>query len=113
VIYRTCGNPCGGSVPRLDRADRTSVVPAAARAQEDEAARRRHDAVLEALAGTFSQVRLGAGTVGHNNFHTDFGIGFGGFKQSGVGREGGVEGLTHYLENKTIIFEETPSTFPG
>ena len=55
---------------------------------------------------------LRAGTVGHNNFRTDFGIGFGGFKQSGVGREGGVEGMHHYLENKTIIFEERPSTFP-
>ncbi len=31
------------------------------------------------------------GTVGHNAFRVDFGIGFGGFKQSGVGREGGRE----------------------
>jgi len=27
---------------------------------------------------------------------------FGGFKQSGQGRELGEEGLHHYLENKTI-----------
>jgi aldehyde dehydrogenase (NAD+) len=32
---------------------------------------------------------LRAGTVGHNAFRTDFGIAFGGFKQSGQGREGG------------------------
>jgi aldehyde dehydrogenase (NAD+) len=36
---------------------------------------------------------LRSGTVGHNAFHTDFGIAFGGFKQSGLGREGGIEGL--------------------
>ena len=28
-----------------------------------------------------------------------------GFKQSGLGREGGVEGLLPYLETKTMIFE--------
>jgi aldehyde dehydrogenase (NAD+) len=57
--------------------------------------------------------RLRAGTVGHNNFHTDFGIGFGGFKQSGVGREGGIAGLEPYLENKTIIMDEKPKNFPS
>ena len=49
--------------------------------------------------------RLRAGTVGHNGYRTDFGIGFGGFKQSGIGREGGVEGLLAYLENKTILLD--------
>jgi aldehyde dehydrogenase (NAD+) len=37
--------------------------------------------------------QLRAGTVGHNGFKTDFGIAFGGFKQSGIGRrrrEGGA-----------------------
>ena len=52
--------------------------------------------------------RLRAGTVGHNGFKSDFGIAFGGFKQSGVGREGGVEGLLPYLETKTMIFDEAP-----
>jgi aldehyde dehydrogenase (NAD+) len=47
--------------------------------------------------------RIRAGTVGHNTFRSDFKIGFGGFKQSGVGREGGVEGLLPYLESKTVI----------
>jgi betaine-aldehyde dehydrogenase len=53
--------------------------------------------------------QLRSGTVGHNNFRTDFGIAFGGFKQSGVGREGGVEGLLPYLESKTVILEGRPS----
>ena len=49
--------------------------------------------------------RLRAGTVGHNGFKLDFSISFGGFKQSGVGREGGLEGLHPYLEAKTMIFD--------
>lgn len=47
--------------------------------------------------------QLRSGTVGHNGPRTDFSIGFGGFKQSGIGREGGVEGLTAFMESKTII----------
>ncbi len=53
---------------------------------------------------------LRSGTVGHNSFRTDFGIAFGGFKQSGIGREGGVEGLHPFLEAKTIILNAEPST---
>ncbi len=53
--------------------------------------------------------RLRSGTVGHNAFKADFSIAFGGFKQSGIGREGGVEGLHPYLETKTMIFESAPS----
>ena len=45
--------------------------------------------------------RTAIGTVGHNAFRTDFGIAFGGFKQSGIGREGGTEGLLPFLETKT------------
>jgi acyl-CoA reductase-like NAD-dependent aldehyde dehydrogenase len=50
------------------------------------------------------------GTVGHNTTMYDFEIGFGGFKQSGVGREGGREGLLPYLENKTVLLgsEQVP-----
>jgi aldehyde dehydrogenase (NAD+) len=54
--------------------------------------------------------RLRAGTVGHNSWHTDFDIAFGGFKQSGLGREGGREGLYPYLEAKTMIFASAPSS---
>ena len=57
--------------------------------------------------------QLRAGTVGHNSFRTDFGIAFGGFKQSGIGREGGTEGLLPFLETKTVILEERPSSRPA
>jgi acyl-CoA reductase-like NAD-dependent aldehyde dehydrogenase len=52
--------------------------------------------------------RLRSGTVGHNNMKLDFAIAFGGFKQSGIGREGGTEGLRSYLETKTILLEGDP-----
>ena len=50
--------------------------------------------------------RLRSGTVGHNAQRVDFGIAFGGFKQSGIGREGGVEGLLPFLETKTIVLDD-------
>jgi acyl-CoA reductase-like NAD-dependent aldehyde dehydrogenase len=52
--------------------------------------------------------KLRTGTVGHNAFRTDFGMAFGGFKQSGVGREGGKVGLLPYLETKAVILNEVP-----
>jgi acyl-CoA reductase-like NAD-dependent aldehyde dehydrogenase len=52
---------------------------------------------------------LRSGTVGHNAFRTDFNIAFGGFKQSGIGREGGTEGLLPFLELKTVILDEKPA----
>lgn len=51
---------------------------------------------------------LRSGTVGHNAFRTDLSIAFGGYKQSGIGREGGTEGLLPYLETKTIILNGDP-----
>jgi acyl-CoA reductase-like NAD-dependent aldehyde dehydrogenase len=53
--------------------------------------------------------QLRSGTVGHNSFRTDFSIAFGGFKQSGIGREGGTEGLLPFLEVKTLILDEMPT----
>lgn len=55
--------------------------------------------------------QLRSGTVGHNAFRTDFNIAFGGFKQSGIGREGGVEGLLPFLETKTVILEGRPERY--
>lgn len=46
-----------------------------------------------------------AGSVGHNASRTDFSIGFGGFRQSGIGREGGAEGLAAFLESKTVVLD--------
>lgn len=53
--------------------------------------------------------RVRSGTFGHNSIRMDFTIAFGGFKQSGVGREGGVEGLHPYLELKTVLLDGMPS----
>lgn len=49
-----------------------------------------------------------AGTVGHNAVRREPGLPFGGFKQSGLGREGGREGLLPYLETKAIILDGFP-----
>lgn len=46
------------------------------------------------------------GTIAQNGLKFDFSIGFGGFKQSGIGREGGLRGIEHYLEYKTVILDE-------
>jgi aldehyde dehydrogenase (NAD+) len=52
--------------------------------------------------------RLRSGTVGHNGMRIDMSTAFGGFKQSGIGREGGLEGLLPYLETKTVLLDEAP-----
>lgn len=54
--------------------------------------------------------RLRTGTVAQNGGLADFGLGFGGFKQSGVGREGGLAGLMAYFESKTILLDGAPSS---
>lgn len=53
--------------------------------------------------------RLRTGTVGDNGAKADFSVAFGGFKQSGYGREGGSEGLSPYLEAKTLLFSAAPT----
>lgn len=57
--------------------------------------------------------QLRSGTVGHNAWRSDFSIAFGGFKQSGIGREGGVEGLLPFLETKTVILDAMPDAVLG
>lgn len=53
--------------------------------------------------------RVRTGTIGQNGESTDFfNIAFGGFKQSGLGREGGVEGLLPFLESKAVVLQERP-----
>jgi acyl-CoA reductase-like NAD-dependent aldehyde dehydrogenase len=44
-----------------------------------------------------------AGTYGINMYTLDIGSPFGGFKQSGIGREFGPEGLDEYVELQTVI----------
>jgi len=46
--------------------------------------------------------RIRAGNVTVNGMIVDPTLPFGGFKESGIGREGGIEGLDNYLETKTI-----------
>jgi aldehyde dehydrogenase (NAD+) len=53
--------------------------------------------------------RIRTGGVGQNGLRLDFGLPFGGFKQSGLGREGGLEGLMGYMELKTILLDALPS----
>jgi aldehyde dehydrogenase (NAD+) len=47
--------------------------------------------------------RVRTGTYGVNQYTMDFVAPFGGYKASGIGREFGVEGLTHYVELKSIV----------
>ncbi len=53
--------------------------------------------------------RVRTGVVGQNGMRMEFGMPFGGFKQSGMGREGGEEGLWPYLETKTILLDGAPA----
>jgi len=52
--------------------------------------------------------RVRTGVMGQNGMRMEFGMPFGGFKQSGIGREGGEEGLWPYLETKTILLDGPP-----
>jgi acyl-CoA reductase-like NAD-dependent aldehyde dehydrogenase len=49
--------------------------------------------------------RLRTGNMGQNGLKADFSLPFGGFKMSGIGREGGIEGILPYVETKTILLE--------
>jgi acyl-CoA reductase-like NAD-dependent aldehyde dehydrogenase len=56
--------------------------------------------------------RIKAGTVGINTPYTAFpGIPFGGYKQSGFGRELGLETLDLYLETKSVLVSTSPKAF--
>ena len=53
------------------------------------------------------QVRTGA--ITQNGFRMDTVLPFGGFKQSGLGREGGLAGLESFTESKTILLDGRPA----
>ncbi|WP_110207118.1 aldehyde dehydrogenase [Nocardioides daejeonensis] len=95
-----------------------TVIPAR---DEADAVRLANDTIFGLNSSVFTNdpdrarevaTQLRSGTVGQSNNRADFGVGFGGFKQSGIGREGGVAGLYPYLENKTMIFDDLPRDFP-
>lgn len=88
-----------------------SVIPVD---DEDEAVAVANDTIFGLNASVFTNDvtraldvarRLRNGTVGHNAFRGDNGVLFGGFKQSGIGREGHVEGLRPYLESKLVVVD--------
>jgi len=54
--------------------------------------------------------RLKAGTVWVNNYRsTSFATPFGGYKRSGLGREGGVEAIKEYLQTKSVWITTKPN----
>jgi aldehyde dehydrogenase (NAD+) len=94
-----------------------SVIPAE---DEDDAVRIANDTIYGLNSSVFTsdltrarQVggRLRSGTVGHNAMRTDFGVSFGGYKQSGIGREGVHEGLQYFLETKFMVLDGKPEGY--
>ena len=79
---------------------------------EDEAVRIANDTQFGLAAGIWTQSmrraltmanRVRAGTVWVNNYRsTSTTSPFGGFKMSGVGREGGIAGIREYMETKSV-----------
>lgn len=57
--------------------------------------------------------RIRTGNFGHNGRVIDYTIPYGGFKQSGVGREGGIEGLDAFTEIKAVFMDVLPSHLRG
>jgi succinate-semialdehyde dehydrogenase/glutarate-semialdehyde dehydrogenase len=88
------------------------VAPIAAFASEDEAIEQANDTEFGLVAYVFTQdvkrairvcERLETGMVGLNQgMVSNAGAPFGGVKQSGIGREGGNEGVEEFLETKYV-----------
>jgi aldehyde dehydrogenase (NAD+) len=79
----------------------------------DDAVRKANDTVYGLHGAVYTQDpetgygvarRVRSGSVTVNGLIVDIKMPFGGFKQSGFGREGGLEGLDPYFELKTIHF---------
>ena len=51
-----------------------------------------------------------AGTVGINGYQLEPHVAFGGYRQSGLGREGGQPAIEAYTELKTVLIPMTDET---
>ena len=86
---------------------------------EDDALRIANDVNFGLAAGVWTRDlhralycvdRLRAGTVWVNNYRaTSFTSPFGGYKRSGVGREGGAEAIKEYLQTKSVWITTKPN----
>jgi len=55
--------------------------------------------------------RIRTGNFGMNGRVIDFTLPYGGFKKSGIGREGGIEGLHGFTEVKAVFLPQAPTGF--
>ncbi|MDX6008749.1 aldehyde dehydrogenase [Cupriavidus necator] len=86
---------------------------------EDDALRIANDTMFGLAAGVWTSDlhrafymsdRLKAGTVWVNNYRaTSFTTPFGGYKRSGIGREGGVDAIKEYLQTKSVWITTKPA----
>ncbi|MDH4565208.1 aldehyde dehydrogenase [Pseudomonas sp. BN414] len=57
--------------------------------------------------------QIRAGNMTHNTWTYDPNFPFGGFKHSGIGRDGGPEGLASYQETKVVFMADAPKSISG
>ena len=96
------------------------VVTVEGFSDEEEAIKLANDSIYGLAGAIFSQdigkaqriaSKLKLGTVWINDFHPYFAQApWGGYKQSGIGRELGKEGLEEYLNTKHILTNQAPET---
>ncbi len=88
-----------------------ALIPAE---DEDDAVRIANNSIYGLHGAVFTQDkeralgiarRIRTGTFAQNGMKLDFSLPFGGYKQSGVGREGGPDAMHEYLETKTILLD--------
>jgi len=87
---------------------------------EEHAIRIANDSIYGLSGGVFTEDtdhayaiarRIRTGNFAQNGRVIDFTMPYGGFKQSGIGREGGIEGLHSFTEVKAVFLPKAPSRF--